>query len=79
MKLKWTARWSDGRNIPLGINPPWGMPADHLPDWYPEGLWLFSEQGHGQPALGGFEAHDSWVVYAASGDDAVTALFGRTV
>lgn len=45
--MRWRAVWSDGANLPLGLVYPAAFARVlNLPTWYPEGLMLFSDEGH---------------------------------
>lgn len=51
--MRWKARWSDGRNLPLGLQvPDWPRNVIPISDWYPPGLWLISSEGHGHLVKG---------------------------
>ncbi len=72
--MRWVARWSTGTNIPLGLNRGALAAALQIPDWYDQGLWLISEQGHGQLLEGFGPAYDGASVTAWSGIEARARL-----
>jgi hypothetical protein len=72
--MRWTARWSDGNNIPFGLAAEsWLRRAIKIPDYYRAGLWLFSEEWHGHlvPDIG--SAADGLRVTAWNRAEAVCA------
>lgn len=73
--MRWTSRWSDGGNIPLGLNFHAAVQeALRVPNYYGGGLWLFSEEGHGHLVPDLDEAAAGWSVFAWTGREAEARL-----
>lgn len=71
--LLWTARWSDGANLPLGLPIERNTPAALLPDFFPAGLLLFGGGRFTQVPEGGPEL-DRLTVKAHTKEHAVHAF-----
>lgn len=70
----WTARWSDGANIPLGLPLERGTHGALLPDFFPAGLLLFGSSGRFTNVHEGGPEHDRLQIHAYGKDHAKYAF-----